>query len=114
MAEAPEAARPGLGEALRALALTSLGIAEYGAARFEEAGRHLEDGVALARRIRRPYLEFTALAYQAAAQLHRASALAAERARQAVELAPQHAWTRAPAAGHGFTILGTRTASYEP
>ena len=37
-AEAPEAA-PGLGEELRALALISLGSAEYGAAQFEDAAR---------------------------------------------------------------------------
>ena len=66
MAEAPDAARPGLGEDLRALALISLGITEYWAARFEEAERHLEQGVALARRIGRPYLEFIGLAHQAA------------------------------------------------
>ena len=36
-AEAPDAAQPGLGEDLRALALINLGIAEYGTARFEEA-----------------------------------------------------------------------------
>ena len=64
-AEAPDAARLGLGEDLRALALINLGIAEYGAARFGEAERHLEQGVALARRIGRPYLEFTGLAHQA-------------------------------------------------
>ena len=55
LAEAPDAAQPGLGEELRALALISLGIAEFWAARFEEAERHLEQGVALARRIGRPY-----------------------------------------------------------
>ena len=63
MAEAPEAAQPGLGEELRALALISLGSTEFWAARFEEAERHLEQGVALARRIGRPYLEFTGLVY---------------------------------------------------
>src|SRR6266705_922300 len=42
-AEAPDAARPGLGEDLRALALINLGIAEYGTARFEEALQHLKD-----------------------------------------------------------------------
>src|SRR6266567_4046145 len=69
VAEAPDAARPGLGEDLRALALINLGIAEYGTARFEEAEPHLEQGVALARRIGRPYLEFTGLAHQAAIEI---------------------------------------------
>ena len=62
LAEAPEAAQPALGEDLRALALISLGITEVWAGRFEEAERHLDQGVALARRIGRPFLEFTGLA----------------------------------------------------
>ena len=45
--EAPEGA-PGLGEELRALALVSLGSAEYGAARIEDAAAHLEQGAVLA------------------------------------------------------------------
>src|SRR5690242_14186497 len=40
MAEAPDAAQPGLGEELRALALISLGTTEVWTARFEEAQRH--------------------------------------------------------------------------
>jgi LuxR family transcriptional regulator, maltose regulon positive regulatory protein len=107
LAEAPEAARPGLGEDLRALALTSLGIAEYGAARSEEAGRHLEQGVALARRIGRPYLEFRGLAHQAAVDIFRLSyARAAERSRQAIGLAERHGWTDEPAAGTAYVMHG--------
>ena len=71
MAEAPEAAQPGLGEELRALALISLGSTEFWAARFEEAERHLDQGVALARRIGRPFLEFTGLVYAAAIERFR-------------------------------------------
>jgi hypothetical protein len=41
-AEAPEAARPGLGEELCALALINLGAAEASAARFQKAEVHLE------------------------------------------------------------------------
>src|SRR6516162_7230784 len=91
MAEAPEAAQPGLGDELRALALISLGSTEFWAARFAEAERHLEQGVALARRIGRPFLEFTGLVY-AASELFRSAALAAEHSRQAVELAERHGW----------------------
>src|SRR5580704_11322287 len=69
-AEAPEAA-PGLGEELRALALISLGSAEYGAARIEDAAAHLEQGAVLASRVGRPYLEFTGLAHQAQVELER-------------------------------------------
>jgi LuxR family maltose regulon positive regulatory protein len=114
MAEAPEApqydlapaTRAALGEDLHALALISLGEAEYWTVRFEDASRHLEHGIALARRIGRPYLEFTGLAHQAAAQLYRSHARAAELGRQAVELAERHGWTDDPALGVASTILG--------
>ena len=106
MAEAPEAAQPGLGEELRALALISLGSAESWAARFAEAERHLEQGVALARRIGRAYLEFTGLAYQAVIAFHQSFALALERGMQAVELAERHGWTDEPAAGLASLIVG--------
>jgi LuxR family maltose regulon positive regulatory protein len=101
MAEAPEAAQPGLGEELRALALISLGSTEFWAARFEEAERHLDQGVALARRIGRPFLEFTALVYAAAI---RAASLPVDRSRQAAELAERHGWTDEPAAGFASVI----------
>jgi LuxR family transcriptional regulator, maltose regulon positive regulatory protein len=106
MAEAPEAAQPGLGEELRALALISLGTTELWAARYEEAERHLEQGVALARRIGRPFLEFTGLAHQAAVEFERSFARAAERGRQAVQLAERHGWTDQPAADTAHTVLG--------
>jgi LuxR family maltose regulon positive regulatory protein len=107
LAEAPDAAQPGLGEELRALALINLGTAEAWAARFEEAERHLEQGVALAHRIGRPYLEFTGLAHQAAIEIIKASlARAAERGRQAIELAERHGWTDEPTAGTAYVMLG--------
>jgi LuxR family maltose regulon positive regulatory protein len=104
MAEAPEAAQSGLGEELRALALISLGSTEFWAARFEEAGRHLDRGVALARRIGRPFLEFTGLVY-AANEFFRSAALAVEHSRQAAELAERHGWTDEPAAGMASVIV---------
>src|SRR5215468_8047311 len=103
LAEAPEAAQAGLGEELRALALISLGSAELWVARFAEAERYLEQGIALARRIGRPYLEFTGLAY-AASTWFRSASLAVERARQAAELAERHGWGDEPAAGLASAI----------
>jgi len=105
LAEAPDAASSGLGEDLRALALISLGSTEVWATQVEEAERHLEQGVALARRIGRPYLEFTGLAYQAAVEVYRSFARAVERSRQAVELAERHGWTDEPAAGVAYMML---------
>ena len=60
-AEAADPAELGLGGDLRMLALIDLGIAELWTARFEEADWHLEDGIALARQLGRPYLEVTGL-----------------------------------------------------
>ena len=106
MADAPEAARPGLGEDLRALALISLGSAEFWVARFEEAERHLADGVALARRIGRPYLEFTGLVYAASLEFFRSFALAEEHSRRAAELAEQHGWADESAVGVASLNVG--------
>ena len=105
MAEVPDPAQLALGEDLRALALISLGSAELRAARFEDADRHLEHGVALARQIGRPFLEFTGLAYQASAGIYRSFARVAERGMQAIELARQHGWTGEPAAGIASVML---------
>jgi LuxR family transcriptional regulator, maltose regulon positive regulatory protein len=107
MADSPETAQPGLGEELRALALVSLGGTEFWAARVEEADRHLEQGVVLARRIGRPYLEFAGRAYQAPVEAYRSLARAAERGRQAVGLAERHGWTDEPAAGMAYLALGS-------
>ncbi|HEV3288779.1 MAG TPA: hypothetical protein VG123_07280, partial [Streptosporangiaceae bacterium] len=81
LAGAPDAARAFLGQDLRALALISLGITELWTGRFQEAERHLERGGALARQIGRPFLEFTGLAHQAAVEMFRSYARAAERGR---------------------------------
>jgi LuxR family transcriptional regulator, maltose regulon positive regulatory protein len=111
MAETPDAAQSGIGEELRAQALISLGITEFWAARLGWAERHLEEGVALAREIGRPFLEFSGLAYQAAVATYRSSlAQAAERSMQAIELARRHGWTDEPAAGIADMILANAMA----
>jgi LuxR family transcriptional regulator, maltose regulon positive regulatory protein len=106
VAEAPEVARPALGEELRALALISLGSAEFWAARFEDAERYLEQGIALARRIGRPYLEFTGLVYAAVIEFYGSASLAVQHGRQAAEPAEQHGWTDEPAAGLASLTVG--------
>ena len=104
MAEAADATRPGLGEDLRALALISLGSTEFWAFAWDDAERHLESGIALARRIGRPYLEFTGLAYQAPVMNHPGRSRGApSAARQAIELAERHGWTDDPASGLAST-----------
>jgi len=107
IADAPDATQRGLGEDLGALALIHLGSAEFWAGRLADAERHLDHGLTLARRIDRPYLEFTGLVYQAGiGHLRQTPALAVERGRQAVELARRHGWADEPAAGFASMVVG--------
>ena len=99
-------AEPGLGGDLRALALIDLGIAEAWTARFEVADRHLGDGIALARRMGRPYLEVTGLAHLAQLESWRSFRLGAQRSQQAIELATEHGWPDEPVAGLAYLALG--------
>jgi LuxR family maltose regulon positive regulatory protein len=101
-----DTARAGLGGDLRALALIDLGIAEAWTARFDAAYRHLDDGIALARRIGRPYLEVTGLAHLAQLESWRSFRLGAERGLQAIELATEHGWADEPVAGLAYLALG--------
>jgi LuxR family maltose regulon positive regulatory protein len=105
--KAADAARLGLGEDLRATALISLGTAEIWAFHFDDAEQHLEQGVDLARRMGRPYLEFMGLTYWAhGMMLFRPDGLLPTQARQAVELAERHGWGEEPQAGIAYTVLG--------
>jgi LuxR family transcriptional regulator, maltose regulon positive regulatory protein len=102
-----DAAPLGLGEELRAAVVISLGVAELWALRFEDAERHLAQGVALARQIGQPYLELTGLTLGAHAMLLlRPDALQAQQSRQAIELAERHGWGGEPLAGMAYAQLG--------
>ena len=93
-------------EELRALALLEIGNAETWIGRFEAAEDHLDQAVALARRIRLPYLEFMGLVYQAQMELSRRLPRAAELSRHAIGLAEQHGWTADLFAGFAACTLG--------
>jgi LuxR family maltose regulon positive regulatory protein len=97
---------PRLGGDLRALALLNLGAAELWTSRPDEAGRHLADGIALARQIGRPYLEVVGLANEAQLLSWRSFPLGAQRSLQAIELATQHGWADEPVAGVAYLALG--------
>ncbi|HTU75656.1 MAG TPA: LuxR C-terminal-related transcriptional regulator [Trebonia sp.] len=105
-----DAAQPGPGEDLHALALISLGVAELWAARFGDAERHLERGVALAQRIGRPYLELTGLGHLALDVIYDSTARATGYARQAVRLAERHGWADNSATGIACAIVGFEIA----
>ena len=104
--DAADAAQLGFGRDLRAVATISLGAAELWAGRAEEADRHLEQGVAMARRIERPYLEATALANWAILASLRSVRVAAERSEHAIELARRNGWRDEPAAALADLVLG--------
>jgi len=118
LAEAPDAAlhdlapaaRADLGDELRALALIVLGDTETWTGRPDLAEPHLERGVALARRIGRPHLEFRALLHQAEIELSRLLPRAEERSRQAIVLAERHGWADEPDAGLAYMALGSALA----
>ncbi len=80
----PLAGGVGLGPDLRASALMDLGIAETWSSRLADARRHLDDAVALARRLDRPYLEVAGLAHLALANM-----LSGRRLSAALELSEQ-------------------------
>jgi LuxR family maltose regulon positive regulatory protein len=101
------AARAGLSDELRALALIILGDTEIWGARLDQAGPHLEQAAALAHRIGRPYLEFIALAHQSAGEVTRSLPRAAELSRRAIDLAERHGWTDETAAGIASMALGS-------
>jgi LuxR family transcriptional regulator, maltose regulon positive regulatory protein len=105
------AAPVGLDNELRAFALVKIGDVETWAGRLDQAESHLEQGVALARRIGRPFLEFMGLVYRAEIELNRPFfPRAAERARQAIDLAERHGWTDEPDACNAFMTLGAALA----
>jgi LuxR family maltose regulon positive regulatory protein len=102
----PDAPQLSLGEDLRALTLITLGMAEVWAFRFKDADQHLEQGVALARRIGRPYLELSALAHGSELAALRSYTRGAQLSRQAIGLARQHGWGEEPFVAVAYTVLG--------
>ena len=84
-----------------------LGIVELWSTRFEEAERHLEQGLALARLGGRPYLEVQCLAHLAVAAGRRSLAQARARALEAIAIAEAHGWGADRVAGAALVALGT-------
>ena len=85
------------------MAVISLGIAEAYAGRLEDADRHLEQGVALARQVGRPYLELMGLAHDTVAESF--GYQWGGQSSQATELAERHGWGETQAGGVAYTAL---------
>jgi LuxR family transcriptional regulator, maltose regulon positive regulatory protein len=105
--QTPDESQLALGEDLRALALISLGNAEVWAFRFKDANQHLEQGVALAHRIERPYLELSGLAHWSELAALRSYTRGAERSMQA-GVCRAHAATGGRASRRGAFPLHSR------
>jgi LuxR family transcriptional regulator, maltose regulon positive regulatory protein len=111
LAEAPEAAELGLsGELVSAAALMVLGRIEVWASRSEEARRDLERSATLARQAGLSYWEYASLAALAVADMGQSFALAAEHARQAIDLAERHGWADENCDGVAYAVLADMLA----
>ena len=92
---------------LRALALMNLGFAEFWSLRLDDAEAHLQEGLALARQIERPYVALGCLGPLAhLANMTPRPDVGEERSREAIELAHRHGWSEDPSAGVAYLALG--------
>jgi LuxR family transcriptional regulator, maltose regulon positive regulatory protein len=86
-----------LGNDARALALLDLAIVEQWSLRTEDAVRHFEQALDLARRIGRPFIEIQCLGHLAIDDGQRRSfTLARKRSTEAIEIAEAHGWGSEP------------------
>ena len=91
----------------RAVALLELGIAELWTSDVSNAERHLEQGLELARRIGRPFLEIGCLGYLAVIAGARSLPRNYELAREALAVADAHGWGADPIATMPLATLAT-------
>ena len=100
--EAALAALPGgeraLSDALRSAAAQNLGVAELWASRVDDARRHLEQALELARRARRPWLEIPCLGHLGIAGPWTGLTLSKglQFSGEAVRIADAHGWSEDP------------------
>jgi LuxR family transcriptional regulator, maltose regulon positive regulatory protein len=95
-----------LGNDARAVALMNLGAIELWSFRHDEAERHLEQGLELARRIGRPYIQIGCLAYLALAAGQRSFIGERKRCLEAIAIAEAHGWQAEPIACVALATLG--------
>jgi LuxR family maltose regulon positive regulatory protein len=105
---AQPASELGRGSEYRSAALMNLGIAELWALRTTDALRHLEEALALARRLDRPCLEIGCLSYLALARPLAGESLqdGLRLAEQAIEVAETHGWAFDAISAPAFAIAG--------
>ena len=99
---------PGLSQELCALVLVTLGGAELWTGRYADSERHLDEGIAMARRAEQPYLEMMALGQLAAcASMQSSAARAEQHSTAAIELAERHGWLEEPVVAAAYVIQGS-------
>lgn len=81
---------------LRALALMNLGIAEKWSTRFDEGEQHLLQGLQLARRIGRPYVQIGCLSYLGLHFKKWTTAVGKARCEEAIAIAESQGWASEP------------------
>ena len=105
-ADAQTLGEVGLGNDVRAVALMNLGIVELWSFRVEDAVRHLEQGLELARRIGRPYVKIGCLGHLALLAGLRSFGLARERCEEAIAIAEAQGWGSEPIVGVALALRG--------
>ena len=90
----------------RAAALMELGVIELWSFRHDDAERHLAQGLELAHRIRRPYIQVGCLAYLALSAAQRSFVGERERSLEAVAIAEAHGWEAEPITCVALAALG--------
>ena len=80
----------------RAVALMNLGIVELWSFEMDDAERHLEQGLALARLIDRPYVQVGCLSHLGLDAARSSLAKARQRCGEAIEIAEAHGWATDP------------------
>jgi LuxR family maltose regulon positive regulatory protein len=97
----------GLGNDARAVALMNLGIVELWASQWEDSTRHLEQALALARQIDRPYVAVRCLSHLALHAARQSIARARRLAEEAVALAEAQGWGSDPVACTALALLAS-------
>jgi LuxR family maltose regulon positive regulatory protein len=105
LAEADSVTELALSNDARAVAFMNLGIVELWSFRLDDAERHLEQGLALARLIDRPYVQIGCLSHLAVLTARSSLAPARQRSLEAIEIAEAHGWATDPIACTGLAMM---------
>jgi LuxR family transcriptional regulator, maltose regulon positive regulatory protein len=100
-----------LGGDARAVALMNLAIVELWSSRLEDAQRHLEHALGLAREIERPFVEVACLSHLGLLASTRSFAQGRARCEEALRLAEARGWQTDPVAGTALAAMASMDAA---